>query len=46
MKIEITQQVKDESEMADLLKRIAELIEEGYTSGYHPHWTLIEEAGK
>ena len=34
---------KTPDEMADLLRKIAGMIEEGYTSGYYPHWELEEQ---
>jgi hypothetical protein len=36
MTININEQVRNEVELVDLLRRIAELVEQGYTSGYHP----------
>jgi hypothetical protein len=42
MTINIYEEVETESELVDLLRRIAELAEEGYTSGYHPGWELVD----
>lgn len=33
---------EDEEDFADIVKRIADMIKDGYTSGYPPYWTLIE----
>jgi hypothetical protein len=33
----------DADAMASLLKHIAVLIEEGYTSGFHPAWRLEDD---
>jgi hypothetical protein len=33
---------KDEDDMAELLRRIADQVEEGMTSGHYPSWELIE----
>lgn len=41
--IDITEETKRYSDMADLLRHIADLIERGYTSGYHPSWDLSGE---
>ena len=38
----IEEDVEDEEEFAELLHRVADMIEQGYKSGYHPYWTLIE----
>lgn len=38
--IEITEEVASTYDMVDLLKHIASLVEQGYTSGYYPHWNL------
>jgi hypothetical protein len=42
MTINIYEQVENECSLVDLLRRIAELIEQGYTSGYHPDCELVE----
>jgi hypothetical protein len=42
MTINIYEQVKNETGLVDLLRRIAELVEQGYTSGYHPGWELVD----
>lgn len=38
----INEDAEDEEDFAEILHRIADMIEQGYTSGYHPYWTLIE----
>jgi hypothetical protein len=40
IKINIPESVKDTLDMVNLLRRIADMIEEGYTSGYDPDWSL------
>lgn len=40
LKIEATESTED---MVRLLEHVAGLIEQGYTSGYHPYWELTEE---
>lgn len=46
--ISITEEVSDNQAMADLLRNIAEQIENGMTSGFYPHWDLSgdEEEGE
>lgn len=39
--IHIGEDTKDAYEMASLLREIASKLEDGYTSGYYPHWTLV-----
>lgn len=39
MKIVIDEEVRQE-DMAYLLEYIQKLVDEGYTSGYYPHWHL------
>lgn len=36
----INQNYNDTQELADSLRRIADLIDDGYTSGYEPYWTV------
>lgn len=43
MRIEIHENAKNGSEMLDILNRVAELIAEGYTSGFGPDWELIDD---
>lgn len=43
MTIEITEIVDNESAMVDLLNHISELVEQGFTSGYYPHWKITKE---
>lgn len=31
---------EDEDAQADVVAHIADMIRGGYTSGYHPYWTL------
>lgn len=40
LNIHIGEQTNTAGEMADLLRHIAALIDEGNTSGYHPGWTM------
>lgn len=40
LKITIHDECKTPEDMADVLDRIAELLREGYTSGYYPGWGL------
>jgi len=44
MTINIYEQVDGEHDLVDLLRRIAELVEEGYASGYHPGWELVDSS--
>ena len=44
LKIEITEDAADKTDMVELLRRIADLVEEGYTSGNYPDWKLTGEA--
>ena len=37
--IEITESVATYDYLADMLRRIADLIDEGYTRGYGPDWS-------
>jgi hypothetical protein len=30
----------DPSDFVNRVLRVAELLEQGYTSGYHPHWEI------
>jgi hypothetical protein len=39
--INITEETSTNDNMASLLRRIADLIDEGYTSGYEPDWDLF-----
>ena len=41
--IEISETTKKDYDMADLLRHIAGMIDEGYTSGYDPTWNLREK---
>lgn len=41
--IAIYETVDSEQALADLLRHIASLVEQGYTSGYYPGWELQEE---
>lgn len=43
LSIEISEEVSTPSDMAELLGRIAALLEEGFTSGFGPNWTLNGE---
>jgi hypothetical protein len=40
MKINITEEVTTISEMVQLLNHIATKVDEGYTTGYYPHWSV------
>jgi hypothetical protein len=40
MNINILEEVTTISEMVELLKHIAQKVDEGYTSGYYPHWSV------
>jgi hypothetical protein len=44
MLITINQDVNDTSELSDLLKHIAGLVDEGYTSGHTPSWLIINNS--
>lgn len=46
IKIEIHEEVSNAEEMVDLLNEIATKVKEGYTSGYHPGWTISGEEEK
>lgn len=41
--IKITEEVASVEEMERVLEQIGRLLKEGYTSGYHPNWTLTTE---
>ena len=41
--ITIPETADDADEMAERLRYIAGLIDQGFTSGYHPAWTLDDE---
>lgn len=43
LSIEITEETKTVSDMSDLLRRIADMLEEGYTRGYGPDFNLSGE---
>jgi hypothetical protein len=40
MTINITEEVSSTTELVTLLEHIAKLIDEGYTWGYYPHWSI------
>lgn len=44
--INVTDEFDDAQQVADALERIAELIRQGYTSGYEPAWNMtgVEDA--
>lgn len=42
VRIEIDEVVDSGTDMVDLLNHIATKIKEGFTSGYHPGWTLFD----
>lgn len=44
--ITVDEEAETKSDMADALRRIAGLIDEGYTSGYSPMWELHGEEGE
>jgi len=44
MTINIHEQVKNETDLVDLLRFVAELVEQGYASGYHPGWELVDSS--
>lgn len=35
-------EAEDEDAFSDILHYVADMIAEGYKSGYNPYWTLIE----
>jgi hypothetical protein len=37
------EEVRDEFELANLLREIANKVENGYTTGYYPHWSVKVE---
>jgi hypothetical protein len=41
--IDITESTNTKIDMADTLRRIAKMIEDGNTSGYYPTWELTGE---
>ena len=43
LKITIPEPAEDTEELADRLRYIAGLIEQGFTSGYDPAWSLDDE---
>jgi hypothetical protein len=40
VKITIPETADDATEMAERLRHIADLLEQDFTSGYHPAWSL------
>lgn len=42
IKIEILEEVADSMAMVDLLNHIATMVKQGYTSGFYPHWAIVE----
>lgn len=44
--IKITEEVSSYSSMADVLRRIADLIDSGFTAGYDPDFQLTGEEEK
>jgi hypothetical protein len=40
IKITSQEEVRDEFQLALLLREIANKIEKGYTTGYYPHWQV------
>lgn len=38
--IEIREEVENPSDMVDVLNEVATMIQKGYTSGYHPGWSM------
>jgi len=41
--IDIAEQVRFQSDMPDVLRRVADLVDQGYTSGIDPTWSLQGE---
>lgn len=39
----IHEETNDDQNMVDVLRRIADLVEQGYTNGYEPSWELQGE---
>jgi hypothetical protein len=46
VQIHVSTSTNTKEELADLLRHIASQIDEGYTSGYTPHWTITGEEEK
>lgn len=46
IKINIKAEVTSNSEMADVLRNVANLIDEGYISGFNPTWELIDSTDR
>ena len=42
--ISIPETTDSPENMAELLRSIATMIDEGYTSGYYPHWKIESES--
>jgi hypothetical protein len=40
LSIEITEQVATRNDLGTLLRRIADMIDEGYRNGYDPEWSI------
>ena len=40
IKITSQEEVRDEYQLAILLREIAKQVENGYTRGYYPHWQV------
>lgn len=43
IRIDISEDAPNASKMADMLRNIADMIDEGFTSGYYPSWSLEGE---
>lgn len=41
--IQITEEVKNNTELVYLLQHIAKLIDQGFTRGYDPNWEISGE---
>lgn len=42
--IKISEETNSTADMSDLLRNIAKQIDEGFTSGAYPHWTIIDKS--
>lgn len=40
MRIVITEEAATRYELAEVLRHIAAKLEDGFTSGYYPHWSI------
>lgn len=42
-RVEIYDRRADNEGLGDIVRRVADLIDEGYTSGYYPYWEIVDD---